>query len=221
VRRLAVLFTSALLLGMELDEPTAIAGLRETLRVAARGAVELTARTDGFFADPAIRIAIPESLRSMTRGLRQIGLRGQIDEFERALNRSAEYAAGEAFDVLAGAIAELRFADARALLGGGDSAATEHLRRSSSEELRARLAPGVARGMRRAGAVQAYERLLQHWRALPQATQPQLDLEDYVAGETLDGLLSVMGAEERRIRSDPGARRSDLLQRVFTGPSGS
>jgi hypothetical protein len=195
--------------------------LKEALSASARSAVALTSRTDGYFGNPKLRIPIPESMKTMTRGLRKIGLKGQVDEFELAMNRSAERAAGEAFDVFAAAISQMKVTDARAILGGGETAATGYFQRTSSEELRARFTPIVQRGMEQTGLVQAYERLLQHWRAMPMAPQPQLDLDEYVTGKTLDGLFLVMGEEERKIRTDPAARGSDLLRRVFGGRSGS
>jgi len=215
VRHLAVLLAACAALGMQPDPALQIAGLKEALRVAARNAVALTSRPDGYYRNPEIRIAVPGSLKPMTRGLRQIGLKGPIGEFELAMNRSAENAAGEAFEVFSTAIAELKVADARAIVGGGATAATDYLRGASSEELRLRFAPIVRRGMEKAGAVQAYERLLQHWRALPGATDPGLDLDAYVTDEALAGLFKMMGEEERKIRSDPSARASDLLRQVF------
>jgi hypothetical protein len=217
VRRLALLLASVLLLGLDVDEPTASAALKQALRLAARSAVDLGARPDGFFANPAIRIPVPEDLRPMTRALKQMGLRGQVDEFERALNRAAETASGEAFELFAAEIGKLRFADARAIVGGGETAATEHFRRSASEELRARLAPSVERGILRSGLVQIYQRLLQH---SPPGARPQFDANTYVSDETLDGLFELMGQEERRIRSDPAARAAEL-ERVFGRRPGS
>jgi len=221
VRRLAAVFAACLALGLELDQPTADAALKEALRVGAKTAVEQTSRTDGFLRNPEIRIPIPDELKPMASGLRGIGLRGQIDEFELALNRSAENAAGEAFEVFSGAIAQLKPADARALLQGGDIAATEYLRQTTLEDLRARFMPIAQRGMRKAGLVPAYERLLEHWRALPQAARPDVELDAYITDKTLEGLFLVLGEQERRIRSDPAARTSDLLRRAFGARSPS
>ena len=214
-RRLAVLLAACTALGMEPDPATQAAGLKEALRIAARNAAALSARPDGYYRNPKIRIPLPEAARPMAHGLRAIGMKGPLQEFELAMNRSAESAAGEAFDVFSSAIAELKVADARAIVGGGATAATDYLRSTSSEELRLRFAPIVHRGMEKAGAAQAYERLLQHWRSLPNAADPGLDLDAYVTDEALEGLFKVMGEEESKIRSDPSARASDLLKQVF------
>jgi hypothetical protein len=221
VIHVAVPVAALLVLGADLDAPTALAGLKEGLRASARSGVAKASRIDGYFANPAIRIPVPESAKAMARGLRQMGLKGPVQEFELALNRAAESAAGEAVDVLDGAIEELKVGDAREILGAGGTAATEYFRRTASEEVRARFAPIARRGMRRAGLVQAYDRLLQHWRAMPEAEPPQLDLEEYVADEALDGLFALMAEEERRLRTYPAARTSDLLRRAFGAPPAS
>ena len=40
-------------------------------------------------------------------------------------------------------------------------------------------------------------------------------IEHYVTGKTLDGLYTVIGDEERKIRQDPVGTGSALLQKVF------
>jgi hypothetical protein len=215
--RATIVLASALLLGLDVDPTTAAEGLKEALRVGTRGAVALVSRKDGFYADPGIRIPLPGAMKDMARGLRRIGFKAQIEEFELALNRAAESAAGEAFDVFAAAIGEMSIPDARALLGGGDTAATAYLERTSSDELGLRFAPIVEKSMAKTGVVAIYDRLLQHWKAMPPGTKPDLDLDEYVTRETLDGLFLKIGEQERRIRTDPAARSGELLQRVF-GP---
>jgi hypothetical protein len=151
----------------------------------------------------------------MARGLKRIGFASQLDEFELSMNRAAESAAGEAFDVFAAAIGTLSIADARSILGGGETAATRHLERTASDELRERFAPIVERSMAKTGVVAIYDRLLQHWEALPLASNPNLVLDEYVTQKALDGLFLMIGEQEQRIRTDPAARTTDLLERVF------
>ena len=46
---------------------------------------------------------------------------------------------------------------------------------------------------------------------------PSLDLDDYVTREALDGLFTMVGREEKRIRTNPAARTTELLRTVFGG----
>jgi hypothetical protein len=44
---------------------------------------------------------------------------------------------------------------------------------------------------------------------------PTVELNRYVTDETLDGLFTVLAQEEQRIRTDPVARSTELLRKVF------
>lgn len=213
--RAAAIAASLLLLGLGVDAATAAKGLKEALRVGAKSAVALVSKPDGFLGNPEIRIPLPGAMKDMARGLKRIGFASQLDEFERSMNRAAESAAGEALDVFGKAIAEMSISDARGILAGGPTAATDYLKGTTSDELRARFSPIVEKSMARTGVVAIYDRLMQHWKALPLAARPNLDLDQYVTQKTLDGLFLMIGKEEGRIRSDPKARASDLLKRVF------
>ncbi|MDH5202376.1 MAG: DUF4197 domain-containing protein, partial [Nitrospirota bacterium] len=43
-----------------------------------------------------------------------------------------------------------------------------------------------------------------------------LDINHYVVTKALDGLFLVLGDEERKIRTNPAARVTDLLKEVFS-----
>lgn len=198
-----------------LSPDTIARGLREALEVGTRNATLRTSQTDGFFANDAIHIPIPDELGPMAAGLRTIGLGPQVDRFELTMNRAAERAAGEALSVFATSIRQMTFDDARRILDGPDDAATRFFRRTAGVTLERRFEPIVRDGMQQVGLVRTYEDLLARWRAVPLAPQPTLDLTDYVTGRALDGLFFVVAEEEKKIREDPAARVTELLRRVF------
>ena len=43
----------------------------------------------------------------------------------------------------------------------------------------------------------------------------QFDLDRYVTEKALDGLFLVLAEEEKKIREDPAARVTELLEKVF------
>ena len=198
-----------------LGEDTIIAGLREALRTGSQRAVRRSAQRDGFLGNPDIRIGLPESTRSMTKALRTVGFAAQLDEFEVAMNRAAERAAADAFDVFADAVRAMSFSDAREILNGSESAASDYFRGATEPELRARFQPIVAEQMGRLGLVKSYDRLVRRYRKLPFAGAPRLNLHGYVTEKALDGLFTLLAEEERKIRTDPAARSSEILVRVF------
>lgn len=198
----------------ELDEETVIAGLREALRVGSERTVDRTAAFDGFLANELIRIHLEGDLERMGRTLRRLGLGRRVDEFEVQMNRAAEKAAGEARLVLTRAVTGLTFEDAMGILRGPETAATDFLHAETSTEIRARFHPIVVDKMDEVGLTALYRELADHYNRLP-VSRPAVDLDDYVTDRALDGLFTVLGEEERKIREDPLARTTELLRRVF------
>jgi hypothetical protein len=200
-----------------LDEATVIAGLRDALRVGTDRTVASTSRLDGFLANELIRIHTPDSLSTMTRTLRTVGFSRQVDELEIAMNRAAEQAAGEAASVFWTGIQGMSVRDAWGILDGGDTAATDYFRRTTSDELRRRFAPIVEQKMAAVGLVQLYDDLVARYRAIPLTSLGQAppDLRAHVTDGALSGLFTVLGQEEAKIRREPAARSTELLKKVF------
>jgi len=65
------------------------------------------------------------------------------------------------------------------------------------------------------GVVRSYDQLVGRYDAIPFTKKPSFDLRSYVTDKSLDGLFAILGEEERRIRTDPAARVTPLLQQVF------
>ena len=191
-----------------------IAGLKQALQVSTGKAVALTGRPDGFLKNEAIKILLPPKLQTIGRGMRMLGMGAQVDELEVGMNRAAEQATPQAKQIFIAAVKKMNFDDARQILTGGDTAATEYFKRSSSADLTAAFSPIVKRSMQRVGVVQQYNRVL--------ASAPggsglaaQFDLNNYVVSKTLDGLFVMLGEEEKKIRKDPAAQTTALLKEVF------
>jgi len=200
------------------SEATITAGLKEALQIGAERSVSRAARPGGFLENPRVRIPLPPELEKVARGLRALGFSGAVDDLETAMNRAAERAANEAQGPLVNAVTSLTIADARAILSGRDDAATQYLRSHSEDALRARFAPVVESAMRAAGVYRAYEELRARNRALALLGDPTVELERHVTDETLDGLFTLIGDEEARIRKDPAARTTELLRVTFGQP---
>lgn len=198
-----------------LDRSTIVAGLREALEVGTERTVERTAVIDGYLANEVIRIAIPDELDKMASTLRRIGLGRQVENLETSMNRAAEEAAGEARDVLWSEVRRLTIPDAVAILEGGSTAATDLLQERSADRIRERFEPIVVSKMEEVGLARLYADLAQRYNRLPFVSTPAIDLDRYVTDRALDGLFTVLGEEEAKIRSEPLARTTELLRRVF------
>ncbi len=193
-----------------------VAGLKEALKVGSDNAVSLTGVTDGYFGNAAIKILMPQQLQSVEKGLRALGQGAKVDEFVLSMNRAAEKAAPAAKAIFWDAITGMTFEDARKILGGGDTAATDYFRAKTGDALTAAFRPVVTDSMKDVGVTQQYKQLQSAYQSVPFASSlPSFDIEQYVVAKALDGLFLVLGEQERKIRTDPAARATDLLKKVF------
>lgn len=201
----------------DLSYDTIIAGLKEALEVGSRQAIESVSQENGYFANDQIKIPLPDQLQQVSSLLKKFGLGSQVDQFELSMNRAAEQAAPEATDILVGAIKEMSIEDARTILNGSDNAATEYFRDKTSTRLEALFRPSVKSSMEQVGVTKSYSDLTQKAAQVPMVGDlaQNYNLEDYVTEGALNGLFTMLAAEEKKIRENPAARTTDLLKKVF------
>jgi len=198
-----------------LSETKVASGLKEALKIGTQNTVNLTGKTDGYFKNEAIKILMPEKLKTLETGLRAVGYGPKVDEFILSMNRAAERAAPSAKQIFWDAIGAMSFDDAKKILGGGETAATEYFRGKTSDQLTTAFRPIVEKATNEVGVTRQYKDLVGRYQAIPFAKSESLDMDHYVVGKALEGLFHVLGEEEKKIRTNPTARVTDLLKEVF------
>jgi len=201
--------------GSGVTDSKASAGLKEALEVATEKAVSLTGRPNGYFGDAAIKILMPAKLQTMQEGLRAVGYGPQIDEFVLSMNRAAEQAAPAAKQIFTHAITTISFDDAKKILTGSNTAATDYFKAETTDQLTAAFRPVIDKSMSEVGVTRQYQALVGKFDTIPFAKTQSSDLDNYVTGKALDGLFHVVGEQEKLIRTNPAARTTVLLQEVF------
>jgi uncharacterized protein DUF4197 len=201
--------------GADLNDAKIASGLREALRVGTQNAVILTSKTDGYFLNQAIKILMPEKLQTLEQGLRAFGYGSQVEELVLGMNRAAEQSAPAAKQIFGNAIAAMSFEDARKILKGPETAATDYFKIKTTDQLTTAFRPTVERSMSKVGVTRQYQELLGLAKAIPFLKAQSYDLNTYVVSKALDGLFYVVADEERKIRTNPAARVTDLLKEVF------
>ncbi len=111
------------------------AGLKEALSVGAEKAGKNSSSIDGYFANAAIKILMPEEAKKAEEKLRAVGLGKQVDEAILSMNRAAEDAAKSAAPIFVNAIKQMSIQDAAGILKGGDFAATDYLKGKTTSAL--------------------------------------------------------------------------------------
>jgi len=200
-----------------LSDSEVIAGLKQALANGVRSAINRLGQTDGFLGNEMVRIAVPESLQSVASAARSFGAGRYVDEFETTMNRAAEQAVPEAADIFANAIEQMTIEDARGILGGENDAATQYFRRVAGDDLVDRFRPIVEQATNQTGVTAAYKGMVGQAGPLVGALggSDVTDLDGYVTRGAVDGLFAMIGREEMRIRENPAARTTELLQKVF------
>ncbi len=190
-------------------------GLKEALKIGTENAVHFTGRLDGYFKNQAIKILMPEKLKTMEKTLRAVGLGPQVDEFILSMNRAAERAAPAAKQIFWDAIGEMTFQDAKKILSGNETAATDYFKAKTTDKLTAAFRPIIDKATSEVGVTRQYKDLVGHFQSIPFVKSETVDIDQYVTTKALDGLFYVVAQEEKRIRTDPAARVTDLLKEVF------
>ena len=206
-----------------LSQDQVVQGLKEALSKGVQQAVTRLGHDDGFLTNLNVKIPMPEQLRTVEKTLRLLKQDKLADDFVVTMNHAAERAVPEAAGVFGDAIKGMSIADAKAILTGTNTAATEYFRKTTSTNLFARFLPIVKQATEQTGATSTYKRLMAKagnanafgslGRSLIQAQT--VDVDSYVTNKAMDGLFKMVAEEEKRIRENPIARTSDLLQRVF------
>lgn len=193
----------------------AVAALKAALDKGARQAVASLGRTDGFFGNPQVKIALPESLQKAEGWMRRLGMGRYADELVLTMNRAAEAAVPEARTLLVGAVKKMTVEDAKGILTGGDTAGTAYFRRSTEEQLRARFLPIVSRATARVKLAEKYNEYADKGVRFGLLSKQDANLDAYVTQKALDGLFLVIADEERKIRQDPVGSASSIIRKVF------
>ncbi|PKO91874.1 MAG: DUF4197 domain-containing protein [Betaproteobacteria bacterium HGW-Betaproteobacteria-1] len=199
----------------DLSNADATAGLKEALIQGAGKAVGKLGVVDGFFGNPQVKIPLPDSVQRAERIMRMFGMGKQADEVILRMNRAAEAAVPEARALLVSSVKQMSVADAKSILTGGDDAATQYFRKTTSAPMEERFLPIVQKAMADVQLAQQYNKFAESGARYGLIKKEQANLEQYVTQKTLDGVYLMMAAEEKAIRKNPMGQASSLLKKVF------
>ncbi|ARS36198.1 DUF4197 domain-containing protein [Pontibacter actiniarum] len=199
-----------------LTQPEVAAGLKQALEVGINNGASKASQTNGYFGNPLIKIPFPEDVQRVENTLRQVGLGNEVDKFILTLNRGAEDAAKSAVPIFVNAIKQMTIQDAWAILRGEDDAATNYLKRTTSEQLYSAFNPIMVKSLEKTNATRYYTDVVNQYNKIPLVQKVNPDLDDYATQKAIDGLFLLVAQEEEKIRENPLARTTELLRRVFS-----
>ena len=191
-------------------------GLKEALKIGAKKATEKISAPNGFFGDALIKVLMPPETKKVESTLRNIGAGDQVDKLILSMNRAAEDASTKALDIFVDAIRNMSIQDAVSILNGGNDAATQYLKRTTSPALTRVFMPVIKQSLDKVNATQYWATVFGTYNQLPTTFKKvNPDLPAYVTERALNGVFVYIAQEEAKIRKDPSAQVTDLLKKVF------
>ena len=201
----------------KLSNDEIVSGLKEALIKGSQSAVNVLGKENGFLSHPQLKIPMPEKLQTIESGLRKLGQDKIADQFVLSMNRAAEEATPKAISIFSNVIKSMTVEDAYGILKGSDNAATEYLKEKGGSQLHQQFLPVVKQATNRVGVTENYKALIDNLGMMSQFIDVEsLDLDQYVTSKAVDGLFTLVAAEEKLIRDDPAARSTELLKKVFS-----
>jgi len=189
-------------------------GLKEALRVGTDTTTRKLSLVNGFFGDDIIRILMPPEAQKVERTLRDVGFGKTIDKAILSMNRAAEDASKFVGQIMWNSIQQMTIQDAIGILRGGDFAATEYLKRTTTQQLTAAFRPVIDRSLNNVQATRYWSDVFSVYNRLSK-NPVNTDLGVYVTEKALSGLFYHIGLQEQQIRRDPVKRVTEILRRVF------
>ena len=201
--------------GKPLSNQEIIDGLKEALNFGSKNASTSAAKVDDYFKHPVIRIPFPPEAAAMESKLRSLGMNKQVDDFILTVNRAAEEAAKQSAPIFIDAVKGMTITDGINILRGADTAATGFLRQKTSAQLQSRFTPVVHSATQKVDVTRYWNPLITTYNKIPFVTKLNPDLDAYITQRALQGLFYLVAQEEIKIRKEPSARVTALLQKVF------
>lgn len=202
-------------LGNGLSNKEITDGLRQALEIGSKNAGTKASKTDGYYKNNLIKIPFPSDARDMRKTLMNLGMKKQVEAFERQLNRAAEDAAKKAAPIFVAAISKMTINDGLTILRGKNDEATQFLKRNSREQLVQAFRPVIGASLKKVEITKYWKPLFTRYNQLPMVKKVNPSLDDYVTQRAIEGLFKLVAEEELKIRKDPVARVTELLKKVF------
>jgi hypothetical protein len=204
-----------------------IQGLKDALGTGLQRAVDMLGHEGGFLTNAAVKIPMPDKLQKVEFALRTMKQDKLADDFVVTMNRAAEQAVPVAGPVFVNALKQMQIEDARAILTGPDTAATQYFDKAARTNLYGQFYPLVQKATKETGVTSAFKTLMQKANVTSSLGQfgsalggalldkDTMDIDAYVTDKTLDGLFKMVAEQEKLVRQNPVARTTDLMKSVF------
>jgi hypothetical protein len=191
-----------------------ISGLKEALTIGTQNSAKKLGTVDGFFKDAALKILMPPEAQKVTNTLRSMGMGNLVDKAILSMNRAAEDASSGVGEIFINAIKDMSIADGIQILNGGNTAATDYLKSTTTNSLTEKMRPVIETSLKKTDATKYWNDVFTNYNRVS-TKKVETDLTAYVTQKAMDGIFISVAQEEQKIRKDPAAQVTGLLKKVF------
>ncbi|MBM3921527.1 MAG: DUF4197 domain-containing protein [Sphingomonadales bacterium] len=179
-----------------------------------------------FFQNAVRKILLPQEVRDLESKIRNnavlnAAIGGQLDKAVKAMNDGAENAMGKAMPIFKDAVMNMSFSDAMGILRGGNGAATQYLKNTTSVALQQAFKPVIQQALNDVKITEYWNPIIREINkplnktllGIKQDINP--DLNAYVTEKASNALFQEIEQQENAIRANPVERGTALLKKVF------
>jgi hypothetical protein len=221
-------------------QSTQALGVKEALSLGAKQAVSMLGSEGGFLNNSAVKIPLPASLKPVATAAEKLGGKAYVDDFVKTMNTAASKAVPKTASILSDTISGMSVEDAKAIVAGANTAATDYFKTKAGTKLLSAIMPIVKESINENKVMASYQSLkgfaggsnaassignnalvgqasslakgLGMGDAVPSGDE---SIEDYVGRKTLDGLFYMIAQKEKALRSNPLGSGSKIIADVF------
>ncbi len=191
------------------------AAFKQALETGSEKVVNQLSKVDGFNADPAIHIPLPQKMKRVKKVLSRLGMSSMVSDLELKINRAAELATPKAKKIFLNSIQNMSFDDVKSIYQGGNHSATQYFQSKMSPELAKEMKPVISKSLSDVGALQLYDKVIKKYKSVPFLPDVKTNLNEYVVNKSMDGVFYYLSKQEEAIRKDPLKQTTKLLKKVF------
>ena len=210
--------------------------LKQALSSGVTTAIGTLGKENGYLTNTLTKIVLPKSMQKTADLVRKVGGDKYVDDLILSMNNAATEAAPKTAEIFAKSISNMTINDAKNILSGSDSAATDYFRTSSTKDLQATIAPIIQKSMDENSVAKYYSafesfykehagslkneyvssaaNMLGYGGVLP--SDKDEDLNGFITNKAIDGIMAMIEEKEKDIRKSPLAQNSDLIGKVFS-----
>lgn len=193
----------------------AAGGLKDALKQGFGNGVDVLSARGGFLNNALYKILLPPDAQKIADKMRALGMGAQVDNVINKLNEGAENAVKTAKPIFMDAVTGMSFNDAMGILTGGQGAATNYLKSTTTTALTAAFKPKIQEALDQVGVTRYWGDLVAQYNKIPLIQKLNPDLNSFVTDKALVALFSKVESEENAIRSNTGKRTTELMKKAF------